>query len=198
MIRQHSRLLIACLIVLVGFGLRVYRLDNKDVWWDEGWGMVLARMPLGESLRQTASDEHPPLYYWSLHIWRQMAGERPFAVRFPSVLAGTVILVVLYRVGRRMGGTQVGLLAALLLALNRFHIAWSQEVKMYAQASLLSLASFWYLLRWVSPQRRCPAVLGYGLAALGAIFSHYLGLLVVAAQGLAGLWWGVEQALKRQ
>ena len=192
--RLRARLLAASLILLAGFGLRVYRLSASNIWWDEAWGVVLGRMPLAASLQRTASDEHPPLYYWSLHAWMPLAGDTPFAVRFPSVLAASLTLALLYQVGRYLGGAPLGLLAAWLLALNHSHITWSQQVKMYTLAAFFSLLSFWFLLKWFSSGRRRYALVVCGMATLAAVSTHYIALLVAAAQGLGGLWWGIEQA----
>ena len=61
------------LTLLLAFGLRLYRLVDKPVWWDEGWSVWLARRDfLGIAVR-TASDEHPPLHYWLLHLWNGLA-----------------------------------------------------------------------------------------------------------------------------
>jgi len=189
--RFNKPLALACLILLVGFGLRAYRLGASDIWWDEGWGVVLSRLPLAESLQRTASDEHPPLYYWSLHFWRLISGDSPFGARLLSVFAGTLTVAVLFSVGRRLGGARLGALAALLLAFSRFHIQWSQEIKMYTLAALFGLLSFWFLANW-RPNWR--SALSYGLCALGAIYSHYIALLLIFAQGLGGLLWGIGLA----
>jgi len=66
----------------------------------------------------------------------------------------------------------LGLLAALLLVIPHFHIWWSQEIRMYSLASVLSLFSLVILLRAV---RLRPIVWGYllfsqegfGLRSLG-------------------------------
>ncbi len=193
--RLNARLACVGLILLLGFGLRVYRLAAKDIWWDEGWGVVLSRMPLAESLQRTASDEHPPAYYWSLHFWRRASGDSPFAARFFSVLTGTLTLAVVFNVGRRLGGARLGALAALLLAFSRFHILWSQEIKMYTLAALFGLLSFGFMVNW-KPNWR--SVSGYGLCALGAIYSHYIALLLVLTLGLGGLLWGIELTLQNR
>ena len=65
--------------VLVAFFLRVYRLADKNIWWDEGWSLWLAKQDLGWIALRTAADEHPPLHYWMLHFWDAVAGWNAFA-----------------------------------------------------------------------------------------------------------------------
>src|SRR3990170_4969642 len=85
-ITSRMALVLGSLTVLVAFALRLYRLGDKDIWWDEGWSVWLARQDLGAIALRTASDEHPPLHYWLLHFWDIIAGEDEFALRFSTVL----------------------------------------------------------------------------------------------------------------
>ena len=56
-------------VTLLAFGLRLYRLADKNVWWDEGWTLWLSRLDLVQIALRTANDEHPPLHYWLMHFW---------------------------------------------------------------------------------------------------------------------------------
>lgn len=131
------------LIVLVAFGLRVWGLADHNIWWDEGIGIWLSRMPMWESIHWTAGDVHPPLYYVLLRAWRAVAGEGEFALRFLSVISSTLTVPLIYRLGKALGGFRTGTLAALLLAVSRFSIWWAQEIRMYALAALLATGSLW-------------------------------------------------------
>lgn len=62
-------------------------------------------------------------------------------VRIAMALFGTVCVGLTYAVGRRLYGYQVGLLAALLLAVNGLHIAWSQVVRTDIMASAFMLGA---------------------------------------------------------
>ncbi len=132
--------------VLVAFFLRVYRLADKNVWWDEGWSLWLSQKDLGWIALRTAADEHPPLHYWMLHFWNVLAGTDAAAGRFLSVAFGVLTVAIVYRLGKRVGGGGVGVLAALLLALARFHIWWSQDIKNYTPSILFAFAALWFAL----------------------------------------------------
>src|SRR5689334_13498012 len=71
---------LAVLFTLLAAGLRLYRLGHKSIWWDEGFSVFLARLPLGEMLTATAHDTHPPVYYAVLSLWRLAAGDAEVAV----------------------------------------------------------------------------------------------------------------------
>ncbi|MCU1669581.1 MAG: putative protein O-mannosyl transferase [Blastococcus sp.] len=64
---------------------------------------------------------HPPLGKWLIALGEQAFGYNSLGWRFPSAVAGTVAVVVLARLGRRLtGSTFLGLLAGLLLAVDGF------------------------------------------------------------------------------
>ncbi len=130
--------------VLVAFFLRVYRLADQNVWWDEGWSVWLSQKDLAWIALRTAADEHPPLHYWMLHFWNQAVGTEAFAGRFLSVAFGVLTVALIYRIGKRMGGAGIGLLAALFLATARFHIWWSQDIKNYTPSIFFAFAAVWF------------------------------------------------------
>ncbi len=164
------------LILLLAFGLRLYRVDH-NIWWDEGFSYWLARQPAADLLDHTARDVHPPLYYLLLRGWWLVVGGGEFLMRFPSLLMGTLGAAAIYGLGRALGGRRAGLLAALFLAVSRFHIGWSQEIRMYMLATTLATGALWAALRvWHGGGRR--AWLGYVLALAGALWALYLSVVV--------------------
>ena len=62
-------------------------------------------------------------------------------VRVAMALFGTACVGLTYALGKRLYDPSVGLLAALLLALNSLHIAWSQIVRTDVMASAFMLAA---------------------------------------------------------
>ncbi|MBN2002733.1 MAG: hypothetical protein JXA21_05200 [Anaerolineae bacterium] len=192
-------------MLLLAFALRIAGLADHNFWWDEGIGVWLARMPLIESIRWTAGDVHPPLYYGILYAWRQLAGEGEFVLRFPSMLFSFLTVPLIYRLGmalaRRSKGSQTpahhahasakatGLLAALLLTLSRFSITWAQEVRMYALSALLATGTLWAAV-WLWRGGKARAWLLYVVTTLGCLYSLYLTVTVplVANLGFLVAW----------
>jgi mannosyltransferase len=135
------------LILLLGMGLRLYRLGDQSVWWDEGHAIWTARQSLVETTSITAHDVHPPLYLWLLHFWLRLTGESEFAVRYLSLIGGVLTVALTYVVARRLIGRRSALLATLLIATARFHIWWSQEARMYVWAAFYALLSIYLFAR---------------------------------------------------
>jgi uncharacterized membrane protein len=78
------------LILLVGFGLRVFRLDAQSIWADEGFGIYWASQDLGAMSGLSEADIHPPLYYTLMHFWMLLAGNSEYSTRFFSVFFGVL------------------------------------------------------------------------------------------------------------
>ncbi|NOX61514.1 MAG: hypothetical protein GXP42_06150 [Chloroflexi bacterium] len=175
--------------LLVAFGLRLFRLGDANIWWDEGLAVWAARMSIADMARWTATDVHPPLYFALLHFWRMAAGDEEFAVRFLSAALGTLTVAALWRLGRALfpHRPSVALIAAWLLALSRFAIWWSQEVRMYALGGLLFTLSLYFTarLRW-RPDTR--ARVGYLLSTIAALWTLYLLAFTLIIEGLYWLW----------
>jgi 4-amino-4-deoxy-L-arabinose transferase-like glycosyltransferase len=180
--------------LLVSFGLRVYRLGDKSVWWDEGLAAWAARQSLAEIARWTAADVHPPLYFWMLHFWRLGSGDSEFGLRLLSAVVGVLTVAATYRLGRAVGGARAGLLAALLVAVSRFDVWWSQEMRMYALAALLAALSLWAAVRFWERDRL--AGLGrYVLFTAAGLYTLYLSVSVMVVANLAWPWvfWRAER-----
>jgi mannosyltransferase len=102
-------------------------------------------------------------------------------VRFPSAVAGTLAIPLLYLLGRRVGGSTVGLLAAGLLAISPYHVWYSQEAKMYTMVVVLALASSYALVEALERNRTAWWV-AYVLATTMLFYTHVATVLVFVAQ----------------
>ena len=98
--RKRNIVLLMALILVLAFGLRLHRLAYDSIWWDEGYSIWMARMPIQEMLFQTANDTHPPLSYMMLHGWRALTGDEEFALRMTSVFCGLLTVAMSYQIGR--------------------------------------------------------------------------------------------------
>jgi mannosyltransferase len=180
---------ILALVLLVAFGLRLYSLSDKEMWYDEAFAVLYAEKDLASIVRGTvtpvegaAADIHPLLYYFFLHGWMGI-GQSPFLVRFPSVVFGLVSICLLFRITKELFDAQAALLAATLAAISPFHIWYSQEARMYSLLCLLSLVSV-YLFVKASTGNRWRHWLGFGLSTGVALYAHNLAFLIVVALDL--------------
>jgi 4-amino-4-deoxy-L-arabinose transferase-like glycosyltransferase len=146
-------------------------------------------MPLLPMAVRTAADVHPPLHYAFLHYWDRLVGESEYAVRYSTALFGVLDLALLCWLARRYLGPSVALIATALLAVNRLHVEWSQEMRMYTLATALVLLSTACFLRLTADgDRRARWWLGH-------LALSVLGLHTIYVFGLAPLCQSVAVAL---
>ncbi|HEX8558287.1 MAG TPA: glycosyltransferase family 39 protein, partial [Pyrinomonadaceae bacterium] len=150
-----SRLVLAALllIVAVGAALRVYKLDGDSLWLDEASSVKFSRDAPSAIIETTSKDVHPPLYYFALHYWMKLFGDSERGARLLSALFGVLALPLVYLVAAHLFNKSTGLVAALLLALSRFHLEFSQEARMYSLLVLLSLLSIYFFLKLLEDKR---------------------------------------------
>jgi mannosyltransferase len=164
-------------ILLCGGVLRFVFLGRKSFFEDELFSLVVARQHLPAFFRTLLSGEaNMGLYYFLLHFWSYM-GRSEFVVRSLSVLFGVAALPVIFSIGKRLFGERTGALAAFLLAINVFHVAYSQFARSYSLFVFLACLSSWCFLRCVEePSRKNWA--RYIVATTLAVYCHFYAALL--------------------
>ena len=184
-------------ILLLAAALRFYHLDAQSFWNDEGNSARIAERTLDLILEGAAGDIHPPGYYLLLHYWRALFGQSEFALRSLSVVAGLVLIVFTYLLGRHLFGEVTGLMAAFLGAISPFAIYYSQEARMYALLAAASAASTYLLLRLlVNDVGQKPGFfrktwfLAYVLTTTAGLYIQYaFSFVLLVHNSIFGLWW---------
>ncbi|MFZ5917613.1 MAG: glycosyltransferase family 39 protein [Chloroflexota bacterium] len=187
----HKRQVLLLAVLLLAFGLRMYRLPYQSLWYDEALSVHYASQPLPEMLVGVSNSDHPPLHTLLLHLWMVSAGRSEFAVRYLSLWWGVLAVVLLYRLGARLVGRSAGLSAAGLLAISPLHVWYSQEARMYSLSLALSLGLVLSLLGVVSRRKNGGIVWWvYVLLGVGALYAHFYTAFVLLFVNLAfGFWW---------
>lgn len=197
---RQSQILIV--LVLSAFGWRMVGLTNQSLWRDEVDVIFLAIRPLSETLSMFVSPaQNGPLYYLLIRPWLFWAGSSEFALRYSSVLLGTLSVPLLWQVARRLlpGDGRLSLdnaplLAALFLAFNPYQIWYSQEGKMYALVMCLTLVASW---SWLEAMRHGGKRrwLRYLVWTSISIYSHLMTALMIP---LHFAWFLLAWPLSRQ
>lgn len=184
---------VALAILLLALGLRLYRLDAQDIWWDEARNLDVAGRPLASIAWAPELDIHPPLYFYVLHFWLHWAGRSEFAVRFLSVAFGLLLVPLVGQVGRHLAGKRAGLLAMGVAAVAPMWVAECQETRMYTLTLVFLCLGLYALTRAVAdPGRWGPAWWWavWGASSGAAMLTHYSALFVLAAENaFVGLLW---------
>jgi 4-amino-4-deoxy-L-arabinose transferase-like glycosyltransferase len=184
-------------LTIAAFLLRRYRLGSESFWFDEADIVQRAMQPVSTLLQGfTEAGENGPLYTLILHYWLAAIEAFPpleralhvvfgsgmeAPVRGLSAMFGTAAIPVMYALARRVGGIALGFTAAVLLAINPFHIWHSQDAKMY---TLLVLSALVSTLLYVEALQRNKVLLwaAYVIATWTMLTVHSMSGLVLLAQ----------------
>ena len=119
-----------------------------------------------------------------------VGGDNPFGMRLVSGFAGAGTCLLVWGLGRRMFGPQVGRLAALVLATAPIMLIESKLATTDATLALWFVGGqfcLWELNQ--RPSRRVAAVF-WLLLALGILTKGPVPAALLAAAGLVSWWWG--------
>ncbi len=189
-------LVLLVILLLLAYALRLFNLDAFSFWTDEGLTPLRSGYPIREILSNRITiqegitrDTHPPLYYLIIHFTHQLFGESDFAYRYPSLMAGVLLVPLLFQFGRRLQTTLAGLIAALFTAVNPLQVYYGNEARMYTIFVLLAAAATYVLWRALTGANLRRSLLLYILLAGLAIYTHYTAVFLIAVQGL--FWIGI-------
>ncbi|GAA4458193.1 phospholipid carrier-dependent glycosyltransferase [Phytohabitans houttuyneae] len=121
-------------IVLIAGILRLVNLDRpKGLIFDEvyyptdAWDMLQHGVEWDEKSNGPAYVVHPPLGKWMIAIGEQIFGYNEWGWRISGAVIGTLSILIIVRVARRMfHSTVLGCAAGLLMALDGFHLVLSR------------------------------------------------------------------------
>jgi mannosyltransferase len=175
--------------------LGLVHLGTRSVWLDEAVTVNVARLEPAPFLRALAADAgNMSAYYAVMRAWVHL-GEQEWVVRLPSVAFFSAAVGVLWLLADRLFGRAVATTAALLLAVSPSAVRYAQEARGYALELLLVVASWWALVHALR-RRSAWAWAGYVAASTLAVYTHFFGALVVAAQAVA-VWLSSESRSRR-
>ena len=172
-------LVLACLVALA---LRVHRLAEPLMRWDEGWSVAHASRSWPEIVQIASWEVHPPLFYLLLKPWLAL-GRNVFLVRFFPVLVSLLAVPLMFRAATCwMGRRRLAWLAAGLTAVAPAFVYYAQVTRMYPLVVVWLLLATWALLRWLGKGGKWTLV-GFTAASLAALYTFYY-----TAWALVGLY----------
>jgi len=170
-------------IVVWGFFLRVYGAGVQSLWVDEGTSLTAALGILEDGtphLLSGVSYWRAPLNTYLISAALFFGPNDELTARMPAILFGTASIIMAFLLGRRLGGTSVGIASAALVAFAEIEITWSRQARMYQQLQFFTLLTLYTYLMALQ-QRSRKWVMATGISACGVAASHVLGFLIVFA-----------------
>ena len=187
---------ITLVVVIAGFAaaIRVAGLAREPLFVDEAYSARYSADTFDRMLDLTAKDTHPPLYYLGLAGWRGIFGDSVPALRSFGVLWSLIGLAALALLTQQLVGDREVVIAVVVAAVvHPLDVHFSQTARMYSQLAALSTLAAWILWRWMissSDEKPGKAPLwaaAYAAAAIALLYTHYLGSVILVAQGVFGM-----------
>lgn len=138
-------LLLASVILIFTF------LGSREIWTQEHrWADIVAGMFFRQDflhpyLGQSDYYDKPLLSYWLIALFAKLNHTlTTWPLRLPSALAGLLAIWSIYRLGRKLGGKELGLLSGWLLLTSYYFVFWSRT----SSADMLNLAGSLFAIAW--------------------------------------------------
>lgn len=179
------------LTVGVSAFLRIYQIGKLSFWNDEINTVIFATPNLKDMFRILWPKEiNMSLYYMFVHFWiRIFPNASEGMLRVLSVIFSVASIPAVFLLGKTMGvsrkkATVIGLVAALLVALNAYHIQYGQEFRAYSLVFLLATLSTFLFIKAIEQPPDTPNYWWrwYAIVSAAAVYSHFFMVFVLVAQ----------------
>jgi 4-amino-4-deoxy-L-arabinose transferase-like glycosyltransferase len=163
-------------------GDQPYQVDYiRDVVHHDAW--------IAQHLADGTAATKPPLYNWLAAIAVHLTGsESDFVLKLPSLIAGLITLLLVWDLGRRIGGAEAALYSGLFLICSTM---FSKQIYFARTDMLLTMfvvLQVWAALRHEEKRTRGTTVLFWTAASLSMLTKGPVGVVIPIA-GLSFWWW---------
>lgn len=169
-------IIVACFAGIFTLVIALIQGIGQSMWFDEGYSIMLAQQPIGDMIRLTGIDAHPPGYYLYLKGWGTVFGWSELSLRLSSAFVGALAVGAMIAVLRRLFSPRIAVLAVPFLVIAPFMTRYDYEVRMYALVALIGVVATWVLLQATKTQSRYWWLMYMVLVALG-MYTLYMSLV---------------------
>ena len=167
---RRAALWLLVLVLALATWLRVHSLRDKSLWPDEGISgyRTLQTYPqIIAGLRH--GDTGGPAYYSIVWLLLKLHHHDIVLLRLPAVLFGLASVALAYALAvELMRNRWAGLVAAMALAVNRFHIHHSMEARNYTLYFMTAVAAMYCLTRLARARKLPSGGQGSGVRGRGS------------------------------
>ena len=186
-------------LILLIAGLNFFwQLGSSSYFVDEAFSVLHALPSLHLLVHLVNTTETTPYtYFLFLHQWLYWTGSQAeWVTRFPSAVAGVVLVGAVYWMARAFVRPRVALAAAGLAALSPLIQSYAQETRVYVFLLLVATISVGATVRAAQRPERRGLMLGVGAATMFlAIWLHYISVSVLLPMGI---WVATRTELSRR
>lgn len=189
-VKAHPKIDITFLIValVVFVTIALFNITNASIWFDEAFSAYLIQFNYLDIALFTATDVHPPMYYWVLKAWTDLFGTGELGLRSLSLFFAAATIIVTYFLTRRLFGRKVAAVALLFLAFSPMLIRYADEARMYTMASFIVMSATFALVKAVEAKSQKRWWVLYGVLVSFGMWTHYFTALIWLAHWVWRAW----------
>lgn len=183
---SRSDLVSLLVLFFLGFALRLLRLFDFDVWFDE----VVLLFQLDKSFQDIWNvckmDNFPPLFPWLLKLWHSIfPGEH--SLRLFSALLGSLTPPAAYLLGKELLNKKLAWLLGIACCISVPFLYYSQMIRMYSLFPFFACLSFIGFIRGLRTNQWKYWIL-VAVANLLGFYTFVFMLFLIAVEFLIVIW----------
>ena len=179
---------VVLIAVLIGFALRLYRLDSQELDKLEGVAYGLRHFTFSQLVQIAFNAEEfllLPVSLWLQNVWLRITGPSEFAIRSISAFCSVLAIPLTYRIAADIRIGTFSTLAAVLLAAVNTYAVWRTHGVLYRSLSLaLTTASILLALRIIGGVGGRKTLVAYVICTASTFYTHAFAVLPLLAQNL--------------
>lgn len=181
-------------ITFLAFFLRIFKINARSLWMDELFSVSDTNpvFSVSKVWNNYLYGTHPPMNYIIQWAWYNLFGYTDYQARLPPMLFGVLAVVAIYFLGKTIMDTKTGLIAAFLLAINVFHIEYSQEARSYSLLCLAVIVHFYFFVKTLKSNTIKWKIL-FCISGAFMVYTHYTGLFIIASEIVALLFLYIQK-----
>ncbi len=159
------------------FAVRAQSINKYNAYWDQ----------TQYSIGGLYSATYPPLTVWAMALNMRIFGERLIAIRLLSALCGSISLIFIFLLARRLMNSDLALLSIIALAVTGSWNYYARQGMTDIPLVAFILISLWAMLKLLESERKYQTLiwtlilaLAFGAALMTKIVISFLPLLFIA------------------
>lgn len=181
MFRKYWAEISLLFLIAFGFCIRLYQLDWQCLMVDETVTSMVAAKTTSDILTWSMQiDCNPPLYYLLAHYSSLLfGGVLDFAIRFPSVILGTLAIPMSYIVGKEVRNKTLGILSATIVSFLFPYVLYSQNARGYMLVFVAFLGFTYFFVKMLNGDELTKTLMGLSIFTALCLWSHYYSIVPI-------------------
>lgn len=170
--------LVICTAMFATFVLILFLGKGQDVWFDEGYSIIVAKKPVAELLSLTGVDAHPPFFYLLLKAWGSAFGWSEFSLRSLSAFFASGTIGAMFLLVRSLFSNRVAILIIPFVVIAPFLLRYGYEIRMYALMSFIAVLSTFVLARAIQLRTNWKYWVLYAFLVATGMYTLYMSVII--------------------